>query len=190
MVVGRAVLPACDSRARSGPHKCLRRAKAAGGKRSASQGADDFGCGDPAWLSRVIARLYRLERARLFAVLHFRQACVDSVDRRGLRGLPHSAQRSLAHRYNRDVVRAASASLRLLQPRKRVVDRSHRREPAVLRMGLCGEHHSCGRLANSDKSLAVASCLLDGHRRRSGVLRFASLLSFSLVNIVLSVRGR
>lgn len=190
MVVSRAVLPACDSRARSGSHKCRRRGKARGGRRSASQGADDVGCGDPARLSSVIPRLHRLERARLFAVLHFREGWVDSVDRRGLRGLLLLAQRSLAYRDCCYVVGAASASLRLLQPRKRLVDRSHRREPSLLRLGLRGERHCSGSFAKRRAFMVFGGCLLRDHRRRGRFLHFSSLLSFSLVNIVSSVRER
>ena len=79
MVARGAFLPAGHRRSRSGHCKCVRRANVrVRDTSSGDQAGAVAGC-DPFCLPGVIARLHGPEPARLFAVLHFRQARLDSA---------------------------------------------------------------------------------------------------------------
>lgn len=96
------------------------------------------------------------------------------------RVLPHT-QDGVAYDDYSDVTCSARPALRLLQRRQRVVDRSLRCEPALLRLGFCCERHRRWCFAERNEVLAVASCVYHDHRRRNRVLLFASLFSISVV---------
>lgn len=79
------------------------------------------------------------------------------------------------------VVRPARTALCLLQRWKRVVDRSHRREPSLLRLGFRSEHHRRWSVEQSRDSLAIARGVLHNHSGRGRLLCFAPLLPVSVV---------
>lgn len=176
MVASRAVLDACHGCARRRPHKCLQRANAKGGATTSADKARAVASRHSVRISSVVARLHRPERARLFALLHFRQACVDSFDCWRMRGLLFQRQARLAYWNRGDVVRPACSALPLLQPWKRVVDRSHRDESPLLRVGFRVKRDCCRSVAKSGTSLAFASGMLHDHRGRHRVLRVSPLL--------------
>ena len=149
-MVSRAVLSAGHGHARSGRRKCLQRGKVRERDYSSASSrcqASAAVSGDPSWVSSVIAGLHGVEPERLFTLLHLRKAGVDSAYRRNLRGLLFQRQTSLAFCDYGHVVCSTRPALCLLQRWKRVVDRSHRSEPSLLRLGFRRKHHRSERSA-------------------------------------------
>src|SRR5436190_15120735 len=182
MVVGRAFLASCRGRAWRRAVECLRQVTSRANTSVSEEKERAVAGGDSAGISVVIARLHRLERSRLFALLHFRQTYMDSADCCRLRGLLFQRQQSLAHHGCRNGVRATRPALRLLQPWKCLVDRSSGCKSPLLRLGLCREHHSCRRFAKWRSFFAFASFMFHSHLRRDRVLRLSSLFSVPLVS--------
>ena len=184
VVAGGAVLSACDRRARSWRRECFQRGEVrervcspASSRRKASAVAG----GDACWLSSVIARLHGAEPARLFAVLHFRQAGLDSADGARVCDLLLPWQTGLADRGCSHVFCTALPALRLLQRRERVVDRSRRSEPALLRLGFCSERDRRERSGKKWPDVGINSHLRRNYPGGNWFFHRAPLLSFSVV---------
>src|SRR2546422_10393209 len=97
MVVGHAFLAACRFCACRRAVECLRQVTSTARTSVSEEKERAVAGGDSAGISVVIARLHRLERSRLFALLHFRQTYMDSADCCRLRVLLVRRQQSLAH---------------------------------------------------------------------------------------------
>ena len=152
------------------------------GGRNARNGASIIAWRDSARLPRFVAWLHRTELARLLNLLHVRQSSLGSADCCRFRRVLFCTERGLAVIAISDVVRAAYAALRMLQRGKCLVDRTHWREPSLLRLGLCCEHPSGRNSEDERRGMAVAIGVFHDHRRGLRLLHFTSLFSFSLVD--------
>ena len=114
VVVGGALLFACRGSALGGLHKCIRHERPTVGKSPIHLGTDYLTCGDSAGLYCFIARLHRVECARLRTFLYIHQAGMDPADRCRLFVLFLHAQRWVAHCNSSYVICAAGPSLHLL----------------------------------------------------------------------------
>lgn len=182
MVVSGSVLAACYCGARSGHRKRVRGIEARDCSRLTIAIASFVAGGDPASVAGLVARLHGAEPARLFALLHLHQAGLDSTDRGRLRNILFQERAGLAHRHCRNVLRPARPALCLLQRWKRMVDRSLRCKPALLRLGFRRERHSSECFAKRRSFSAFASFMFHSHLRRDRVLRRSSLFSVPLVS--------
>jgi len=106
---------------------------------------------------------------------------MDSADRACVRHLCVCPESSLVDDDPGDVIRTAVPALRLCEHRKCVVDRSNRRQPSVLRVGICGERDRLERSREGRAAVAFGHSVWRDRLRRFRILCDPSLFSLSVV---------